>query len=128
MPGETPHSQVSSTARRWLYRAHGVYTIVAGACLGFFCWLIPMLLHKIVAHDAVDPTNLPAAARGVLEHRGLMPLLALPAIVFGVVALTRAPWRLLWAILGLLFVLLPAVLLIYTFLTSIGLLYTYQPL
>ena len=104
--------------------AHGVYLIGAGSILAVMCWLIPKLLVKVVESDIVGIEQVPPLARWVLEHRDLMPLMALPAVVLGFVELNKKmPLRILWTLLGLLAMLAPAGLLIYTFVVSIGLLY-----
>ena len=112
----------------WLYAIHGVYMIVAGTCLAFFSWLIPMLVARIVASDVINPDDVPLLAKGVLDHRELMPLTALPVLALGITGLTKAPWRMLWVILGMVALLLPALLLVYTFIVSVGLLYQPNPL
>ncbi len=106
-----------------LYAAHGAYMILAGLLLAVMCWLIPSLLAKVADSDVVDPDQLPALARWVLDTGDLMPLLALPVIVFGLIAVNKVRWPLLWVILGMVSMLLPAALLVYTFVVTIGLLY-----
>ncbi len=116
----------SHTVSGCLYAAHGAYMILAGLILAVMSWLIPLLLVKVVSSDVVDTDQLPRVARWMLERRELMPLLALPVIVFGLIAVNRVRWPLLWAILGLVSMLVPAALLVYTFVVSIGLLYRVQ--
>ncbi len=111
-----------------LYAAHGAYMIVAGFALAVFCWLLPGLLLKVVGSGVIDPDEVPALAQGVLEHRDLLPLLAIPVIVFGIVVVNKVRFRWVWIVLGLLSMAVPAVLLIYTFVASIGLLYQSHPL
>lgn len=106
-----------------LYAAHGAYMVLAGLVLAVFSWLIPSLLVKIVTSDVVDRSRLPAAAGAVLDHRRFLPLLGVPVIVFGLILLNRVPPRWLWLVLGFLATLLPAALLIYVFVVSIGMLY-----
>ena len=106
-----------------LYAAHGAYMILAGLLLAVMCWLIPSLLVKVADSDVVDPDQLPALARWVLGTGDLMPLLALPVIVFGLIAVNKVRWPLLWVILGMVSMVLPAALLVYTFVVTIGLLY-----
>ena len=102
--------------------------IFAGLVLAFFCWLIPRLLVKVVESDVARESEIPAVALWVVGNREFMPLLSLPVIVIGLVALTKIRPRWLWAVLGLGSMLLPAVLMIYTFIVSIGILYEYQEL
>ncbi len=118
--GDTRPSQSVSGC---LYAAHGAYMILAGLILAVMCWLIPRLLAKVADSDVVDPDQLPALARWVLETGDLMPLLTLPVIVFGLIAVNKVRWPLLWVILGMVSMLLPAALLVYTFVVTIGLLY-----
>ena len=117
-----------AAAKGCLYAVHGAYMIIAGLCLAVFCWLIPWLVEKIVNSDVVDRDRLPALAAAVLDHRGLMPLTAAPAIVLGLVVLRKVPGRMAWTIVGVVWTLVPAALLIYTFVVSMGLLYQFQPL
>jgi hypothetical protein len=100
-----------------------VYLILAGGALGFLSWFIPSMLVKVVNSDVIDPRSVPETARQVIAHRDSMPLLGLPVIIFGLMVINKVPWRWLWVLLGLLSMLLPMVLLIYTFIATIGLLY-----
>ena len=111
-----------------LFSAHGLYTILAGAALAVFGWILPTLLVKVVDSGVFDPGSVAPVARQVIEHRSLMPLIALPAIVFGVLGVIKLPPHWLWAALGFLSILLPGVLLIYTFLATVGMLYQVNPL
>lgn len=117
-----------SSLKGWLYAAHGIYLILAGLALAVFCWLIPTLLDKVVSPDVIDPGQVPALARGVIEHRALMPLTALPAVLLGVASVSKVPLRWLWVALGLLSLLAPTVILLYTFVVTVGQLYREQPL
>jgi hypothetical protein len=100
-----------------------VYLILAGIVVAAFCWVIPYLLQQVADSELIDPDQVRPLARGVLEHRDLMPWLGLPAVIFGVVTLFKAPLRWLWVTLGALALVAPAVILIYTFVVTIGLLY-----
>jgi hypothetical protein len=111
-----------------LYAAHGAFMVLAGAAVALMCWLIPMLLAKVLASDVIDPADVSATAKWVIGHRALMPLLALPAIALGVLVLARVRPRPLWVALGALAMLGPAALLIYVFIATIGLLYQPQDL
>lgn len=111
-----------------LFAAHGLYTIVAGLALAVFSWILPTLLVKVVESGVFDPDSVAPVARQVIEHRRLMPVIALPAIVFGVIGIIKLPPHWLWAALGFLSILLPGVLLIYTFLATVGMLYQTNPL
>jgi hypothetical protein len=106
-----------------LYVAHGVYLVLAGLVVAAFCWVIPYLLQQVVGSDLIDPDQVRPLARRVLDHRNLMPLLGLPAVIFGVLSLFKLPLRWLWITLGVLALLVPAAILIYTFVVTIGLLY-----
>ncbi len=120
---ESVASRPFGTLSGCLYAAHGAYLIIAGLFLALFSWLIPQLLIKVVTSEVVDARDLPDVARGVLEHRALMPLLALPVVVFGLLLVNKVPSRSVWLVMGLLSTLLPAGLLIYTFVVTIAILY-----
>ncbi len=111
-----------------LHAAHGVYLIIAGLVLALFTWIIPTLLVKVIDSDVVDPTIVPPVARLVMDHRHLVPLVAVPAIAFGLAGVRRIPPAWLWVVLGSVSLLLPTLLLFYTFVVTIGLLYRYTPL
>jgi hypothetical protein len=106
-----------------LYVAHGAYLILAGLAIGVFCWVIPYLLQSVTASDLIDPDDVRPLARWVLDHRDLMPLMGLPAVLLGVVTLFKVPLRWLWVALGVVSLIVPGVVLIYTFVVTIGLLY-----
>ncbi len=112
----------------WLHAAHGVYLIIAGLVLALFTWIIPTLLVKVIDSDVVDPTNVPPVARLVIDHRHLVPLAAVPVIAFGLAGVRKIPPAWLWVVLGSVSLLLPTLLLLYTFVVTIGLLYRYTPL
>lgn len=128
MTGSGEGARYSHTVSGCLYAAHGVYMIGAGLALAVFCWLIPMLLVKVTSSEVVEVERLSPTARWVLDYHDLMPLMAIPVIVLGVVALNKVPLRLLWTILGVIALLVPAALLIYTFVATIALLYDPAPL
>jgi hypothetical protein len=106
-----------------LYIAHGAYLILAGLVIAVFCWVIPNLLQQVTASDLIEPDQVRPLARTVLDHRNWMPLLGLPAVIFGLVTLFKTPLRWLWVTLGVVFLIVPGVILIYTFVVTIGLLY-----
>ena len=106
-----------------LYVSHGVYLILAGIVVAAFCWVIPYLLQQVVGSDLVDPDQVRPLARFVLDHRDQMPLLGLPAVVCGVASLFKLPLRWLSVAIGLLSLIVPVVILVYTFVVTIGLLY-----
>ncbi len=105
-----------------LYAAHGTYLILAGLVVAAFCWVIPYLLQQVVGSELIDPDQVRPLARSVLDHRDWMPLLALPAVICGLVTLFKTPLRWLWVTLGGVALIAPAVILIYTFVVTIGLL------
>jgi hypothetical protein len=106
-----------------LYIAHGAYLILAGLVIAVFCWVIPYLLQQVMASDMIEPDQVRPLARSVLDHRNWMPLLGLPAVTFGIVSLFKAPLRWLWVALGVVALIVPGVVLIYTFVVTVGLLY-----
>ena len=112
----------------WLLAAHGLYVIIAGIALALFGWLIPNLLVKVVNSDVIDPRSVPPVARLAIDNRALMPLIAAPAIAFGVAGVCRIRPHWLWATLGFLALLLPALFLLYTFIVTMAQLYQVNPL
>ena len=111
-----------------LHAAHGAYMIATGLGLGLFAWILPTLLVKVVDSGVIDPTVVPRIARQVIDHRHVMPLVAIPVIVFGLMGIKRVPPAWLWVVLGYVSLLAPAIVLVYTFVVTIGLLYRYTPL
>ncbi len=111
----------------WLFAAHGLYLVLVGVAVAVFAGIIPMLLVKIVDSDVIDPRSVPRVARMAIDNRGLMPLIALPAIACGVAGICKARPHWLWAALGLLGLVLPALFLIYTFLVTMAQLYQTNP-
>ncbi len=111
-----------------LHAAHGTYMIATGLGLGLFAWILPTLLVKVVDSGVIDPGAAPRIARQVIDHRHLMPLLAIPVIAFGLLGIRRVPPAWLWVVLGYGSLLVPAFVLLYTFIVTIGLLYRYTPL
>ena len=118
----------STTLVGCLHAAHGAYMIAVGLGLGLFAWILPTLLVKVVDSGVVDPTVLPGIARQVIDHPHLMPLVAMPVIVFGLMGIRRVPPAWLWVVLGYGSLLVPALVLVYSFVVTIGLLYRYTPL
>ncbi len=112
-----------ATLKGCLYVAHGAYLILAGLVIAAFCWVIPYLLQKVTGSDVIDPDQVRPLARSVIDHRDWMPLLGLPAVIFGLLTLFKTPLRWLWVTLGVVFLIAPGVVLIYTFVATIGLLY-----
>jgi hypothetical protein len=115
--------RVLTSLKGCFYISHGVYLIGAGIAVGVFCWVIPYLLQQVVASDVVEPRDVPAFARQVLDLRNVMPLLALPAVILGIVSMFRLPHRWIWVALGAVALVAPAAILVYTFVVTIGLLY-----
>ena len=112
----------------WLFAAHGLYVIIAGLALAVFAWIIPMLLVKVVNSDVIDPRSVPRVARLAIDNRALMPLIAAPAIAFGVAGICKIRPHWLWATLGFLALLLSALFLLYTFIVTMAQLYQMNPL
>ncbi len=112
----------------WLHAAHGTYMIATGLGLGLFAWILPTLLVKVVDSGVIDPAAVPRIARQVIDHRHLMPLVAIPVIAFGLMGIRRVPPAWLWVVLGYGSLLVPAFVLLYTFIVTIGLLYRFTPL
>ena len=125
---ESNAQQPAKSLVGWLFAAHGLYVIIAGVALAVFAWLIPMLLVKVVDSDVIDPRSVPAAARFAIDNRAVMPLLAAPAIAFGVAGICKIRPHWLWATLGFLALLLAAMFLLYTFIVTMAQLYQINPL
>ncbi len=107
---------------------HGVYLIGAGTALAGLSWLLPHLLAKLQVSGAIDQAEIPTLGRLVIDHRGWLPLLAVPAVIFGVLLTAGARHRWVWLILGVMSLGIPAALLIYAAVVWIGSLYVYRPL
>jgi hypothetical protein len=112
-----------ATVKGCLYVAHGAYLVLGGIVVAAFCWVIPYLLQDVAGSELIDPDQVRPLARRVLDHRDVMPLLGLPAVIFGLLVLSGAPLRRLWVTLGVLSLLVPGAILIYTFVVTVGLLY-----
>jgi hypothetical protein len=120
---ESNAQQPAKSLVGWLFAAHGLYVIIAGLAVAVFAWLIPMLLVKVVNSDIIDPRSVPGAARFAIDNRAVMPLLAAPAIAFGVAGICKIRPHWLWAALGFLALLLAAMFLLYTFIVTMAQLY-----
>jgi hypothetical protein len=83
---------------------------------------------KVVNSDIIDPRSVPGAARFAIDNRAVMPLLAAPAIAFGVAGICKIRPHWLWATLGFLALLLAAMFLLYTFIVTMAQLYQINPL
>ncbi len=118
----------AKTLISWLFAAHGLYVIIAGAAVAVFAWIIPMLLVKVIDSDVVDAGSVPWAARFAIDNRALMPLIVAPAIACGVAGICKARPRWLWATLGFMSLLLAALFLLYTFIVTMAQLYQVNPL
>ncbi len=125
---DTTAERPAKTLIGWLFAAHGLYVIIAGAAVAVFAWIIPMLLVKVVNSDVIDPRSVPWAARLAIEYRALMPLIAAPAIACGVAGLCKIRPHWLWASLGFVALLAAAMFLLYTFIVTMAQLYQINPL
>jgi len=128
MPSTTESKPRLSGVTRWLAAIHGVYLILAGTALAGLSWLLPDRLAKLGESGAIDQAEIPWLGRLVIDHRGWLPLLAVPVVIFGLLLTTGARLRWVWLILGAMSLLIPAALLIYTAVVWIGSLYVYRPL
>ncbi len=128
MPSTTESEPGLSGVTRWLTAIHGVYLIGAGIALAGLSWLLPHQLAKLGVSGAIDQAQIPSLGRLVIDHRGWLPLLAVPVVIFGLLLTAGARLRWVWLILGVTSLLIPAALLIYTAVVWIGSLYLYQPL
>ncbi len=128
MPSTTESKPRLSGVTRWLAAIHGVYLILAGTALAGLSWLLPHLLAKLQVSEAIDQPEIPLLGRLVIDHRGLLPLLAVPVVIFGLLLTAGARLRWVWHTLGVMSLLIPAALLIYTAVVWIGSFYVYRPL
>ncbi len=117
-----------SGVTKWLAAIHGVYLIVAGIALAGLSWLLPHLLAKLAVSGAIDEAEIPSLGRLLIDHRGWLPLLAVPVVIFGLLLTAGARLRWVWHIVGVMSLGIPAALLIYAAVVWIGSLYVYRPL
>ncbi len=128
MPSLTESKPRLAGVTRWLAAIHGVYLIGAGTALAGLSWLLPHLLAKLQVSGAIDHAEIPLLGRLVIDHRGWLPLLAVPVVIFGLLLTAGARHRWVWLILGVMSLGIPAAILIYAAVVWIGSLYVYRPL
>ena len=115
-----------SPPSRLLSRGYGVYVVGASIIIGFLSWLALHMLLPVAAQRS--DTALPSFVILCFEWGALSPLLALPALLCGLVLLRGRRRSLPLALLGTALLLLPLVVILYCFLVVVGGMYTYRPL
>jgi hypothetical protein len=74
--------------------AFAIYLVVGALACAALCWLPLHLLSDLVADPPYPKTEIPGHVRAAVEHRALVPLLALPALACGIALLREsAPKR-----------------------------------
>lgn len=114
--------------RRWLARGSGVAIIIAALLSAFFSWLALHFLAPIAADPPYPAAEIPAFVRGCVEHRGLVPLLALPALLCGALLVRAGRRSIALLVLGSLALAVPFVVVIACFLAIVGPMYSYREL
>ncbi len=121
---ETP----ASTAKRWLFRFNGLYYIIASVGLGIGAMLMPRLLDVVIKNNLTSRNDLPGMAKWCMDNRGLLPLLALPTLVCGILLMVNPKRKWLITILGLIAMLMPVAAILYCFISAMAQLYDPPPL
>ena len=118
----------ASTAKSWLFRFSGLYYIIAAVGLGIGAMLMPRLLDVVIKNDLTSRSNLSGMARWCMDNRSLLPLLALPTLVCGIVLMLNPKRKWLMSILGLIAMMLPLAAILYCFIAAASQLYNLPPL
>jgi hypothetical protein len=122
-PGPDPHQP----GHRLLSRGYGIYVVGASIIIALLSWLALHLLAPI-ASDRSGGGEIAPFVRRCIALRAWMPLLALPALLCGIVLLRGRRGSLAVAVLGTALLLLPLVIVLVCFIMIVGRMYTYQPL
>lgn len=117
-----------STAKRWLFRFNGLYYIIASIVLGIGAMLMPRLLDVVVKNNLASPSDLPNMAKWCMDNRGLLPLLALPTLICGIMLMVYPKRKWLLTILGLIAMMIPLAAILYCFISAMSQLYDPPPL
>ncbi|MCH8823022.1 MAG: hypothetical protein IH984_05885 [Planctomycetes bacterium] len=118
----------ASTAKRWLFRLSGLYYILASVGLGIGAMLMPRMLDVVIRNDLASPSDLPGLAKWCMDNRSLLPLLALPTLVCGIVLMLNPKRKWLMSMLGLIAMMLPLAAILYCFIAAASQLYNPPPL
>lgn len=89
---------------------------------------MPKMLDVVIKSDLASRSNLPNMAIWCMDNRGLLPLLALPTLVCGIVLMLNPKRKWLLSILGLIAMLLPLAAILYCFIAAMAQLYNPPPL
>ena len=118
----------ASTTKRWLFRLSGLYYIIVAVGLGIGTSLMPRLLDVVIKNDLASRSDLSSFANWCLDNRSLLPLLALPALVCGILLMVYPKRKWLLSILGIVTMLLPLAAIMYCFIAAASQLYNPPPL
>lgn len=118
----------ASTAKRWLFRFSGLYYIIASVVLGIGAMFMPRMLDVVIKSNLASPSDLPNLAKWCMDNRGLLPLLAFPTLVCGIVLMLNPKRKWLMSILGLIAMMLPLTAILYCFIAAMSQLYNPPPL
>lgn len=113
---------------RWLFFSSGLYLLLVSLAMGFMVWLVLVLLSKLLPTNPRELEKLPRLVVRVVALRAWSPALALPPLLCGLVTMRARRGQLAWSIAGLVFLILPLVLVLYCFIMLIAPYYTIQPL
>lgn len=118
----------ASTAKRWLFRLSGLYYIIAAVVLGIGAMMMPRFLDVVSKSDLASRNNLSGMAKWCMDNRSLLPLLALPTLVCGIVLMLNQKRKWLMSMLGLIAMMLPLAAILYCFIAAMAQLYNPPPL
>lgn len=118
----------ASSAKRWLFRLSGLYYVIASVVLGIGAMFMPRMLDVVIKNNLASPSDLPNLAKWCMDNRGLLPLLALPTLVCGMVLMLNPKRKWLMSILGLIAMMLPLAAILYCFIAAMSQLYNPPPL
>jgi len=118
----------ASNAKRWLFRFSGLYYVLASVGLGIGAMLMPRLLDVVIKNDLASRKDLSQLTLWCADNRNLLPLLALPTLICGIVLMLNPKRKWLMSTLGLVAMLLPLAAILYCFIAAASQLYNPPPL
>ncbi|MCP3904699.1 MAG: hypothetical protein GY715_13815, partial [Planctomycetes bacterium] len=103
--------------------AAAIYLVVGAVACGALGWLPLHLLRELAVDPPYPKSEIPGLAAAAVEHRAIVPLLALPALLCGI-ALLRTSWspRSILTV-GTIALLLPLAVTLYCFVSLVAPLY-----
>jgi hypothetical protein len=106
--------------------ATGIYFIIAAVAVAALSF-VALHLFAEIARDT--ETELPQLARWCFMNRAWLPLTTLPTLILGILVIRAAGGkRFVMVVLALLFLLVPLVLVLYCFVSTVAPMYQVQPL